>query len=133
MRIEIATSGGFAAIPGLNSEASIDLSGATARVSEKASGYTRTLSPGETKDVRGMIDPSHFFGLPSELRPLDSSSSDQRQIDITVHLDDGRTHTVRASENMSTELNRASPGLGQLLEWSKKEFDSIREYKVKQR
>jgi len=133
MRIDIATSGGFAAIPGLNSEASIDLAGATAHVSEKASGYTRTLSPDETKDVRGMIDPNHFFKLPAELRPVNSSAADQRQIDITVHLDDGRTHTVSTSEGMSTELSRTSPGLGQLLEWSQKEFDSIREYKVKQR
>jgi hypothetical protein len=133
MRIEIATSGGFAAIPGLNSEASIDLSAATARVSEKASGYTRTLSPDETKDVRGMVNADHFFKLPSELRSSSSSTADQRQIDITVQLDDGRSHTVRASESMSTELSRTSPGLGKLLEWSQKEFDSIREYKVKQR
>ena len=133
MRIDIATSGGFAAIPGLNSEASIDLAGATARVSDKTSGYTRTLSPGETQNVRGMIDPNHFFKLPTELRPSSSSAADQRQIDITVHLDDGRTHTVSTSEGMSTELSRTSPGLGQLLEWSQKEFNSIREYKVKQR
>jgi hypothetical protein len=133
MRIEIATSGGFAAIPGLNSTASIDLSSATARVSEKSSGYTRTLSPDETKDVRGMIDANHFFQLPTELRSSGSSSADQRQIDITIHLDDGRTHTVRASESMSDEVNRVSPGLGQLLEWSKKEFDSIRSYKVRKR
>jgi hypothetical protein len=133
MRIEIATSGGFAAIPGLNSEASIDLAGNTARVSDKASGYTRTLSPGETSNLRGMIDPNHFFNLPTELRPSNSSAADQRQIDITVHLDDGRTHTVRTSETMTTELSRTSPGLSQLVEWSQKEFRSIREYKVKQR
>jgi hypothetical protein len=133
MRIEIATSGGFAAIPGLNSEASIDLAGNPARVSDKASGYTRTLSPNETSNLRGMIDPNHFFELPTELRPSSSSAADQRQIDITVHLDDGRTHTVRTFETMTTELTRTSPGLGQLLEWSQKEFNSIREYKVKQR
>jgi hypothetical protein len=133
MRIEIATSGGFAAIPALNSKASIDLAGNTARVSDKTSGYTRTLSPDETKNVREMIDPDRFFKLPAELRSLDSSAADQRQIDITIQLDDGRSHTVRASEGMSTELNRASPGLGQLLEWSKNEFDSIRDYKVSHR
>jgi hypothetical protein len=133
MRIEIATSGGFAAIPGLNSEASIDLAGATAQVSEKASGYTRTLSPAETQNIRGMIDPNHFFKLPAELQASSSSAADMRQIDITVHLDDGRTHTIRTSEGMSTELSRTAPGLGQLLEWSQKEFNSIREYKVQQR
>jgi hypothetical protein len=133
MRIEIATSGGFAAIPVLNAQASIDLADNTARVSDKTSGYTRTLSPDETKNVRDMIDPDRFFKLPTELRPLDSSAADQRQIDITIQLDDGRSHTVRASEGMSAELNRASPGLGQLLEWSKNEFDSIRDYKVSHR
>ncbi len=133
MRIDIATSGGFAAIPALNSEASIDLAGNTARVLDKTSGYTRTLSPDETKTVRTMIDPDHFFKLPAELRPSGSAGADQRQIDITVHLDDGRTHTVRTSEGASTELIQTSPGLGQLLEWSQKEFNSIREYKVKQR
>jgi hypothetical protein len=133
MRIEIATSGGFAAIPGLNSTAAIDFSSSSAQVSEKSSGYSRTLSPDETKDIRGMIDTNHFFQLPAELRSSGSSAADQRQIDITIQLDDGRTHTVRASEGMSEEINRVSPGLGQLLEWSKKEFDSIRSYKVRKR
>ena len=142
MRIKLATSGGFAALPGLAMEAEVDLSGNSARVTQReGGGYARDLPVQEAQEVRRMIDPARFFELPEELRSLNesgprsgrTSTADQRQYDITIRLDDGREHTVKVSEMMTSDLERLSPGLGKFLEWTKEEFDKIKNYKVQQR
>jgi phosphohistidine phosphatase SixA len=141
MRIRLARSGGFAALPGLAMEADVDLSGNAGRVTQKQSGYSRDMSPQEAQQLRTSIDPVRFFALPEELRSLNESSSksgrtspaDQRQYDITIQLDNGKEHTVRASELMTSDLEKLCPGLGNLLEWTKQEFDKIQNYRVQQR
>jgi hypothetical protein len=141
MRVQIASSGGFAAIPGLAMEATLDLNGASGHVTTSDGSYTRDLSAQETQEVRGMLDPVSFFKLPTELRPLNesgpksarSSMADQRQYDITIQSDEGREHTVTASEMMGDDLERMSPGLGKFLAWTKQEFARIKDQKIQQR
>jgi len=141
MQITFGRSGGIVAAPGLTIEATLDLSEGHPRVTDPASGYTRDLSSQEAQQVRQMIDAASFFKLPTELRPLNQSASpsrptsiaDQRQYDITVRTDDGRTHTVRASETMSSELEQLSPGLGKFLVWMKQECETIMNYRRQQR
>jgi hypothetical protein len=128
MRIKLATSGGFAAVPGLAMQAEVNLSGTVSRVTQTGGAYTRDLSPEETQEVRRMIDPPSFFKLPAELRP--ANARDQRQYDITIQLDDGREHTVVASEMMAGDLDRLSPGSGKLLAWAKLEFDKIKRFNI---
>jgi len=132
VRIKLAASGGFAAIPGLNMEATLDLSGNSARVTQAEGDYTRALSAQETEEVRRMLDPVRIFQLPKELRNL-NSTPDQRQYDISIQLDDGREHTVTVSELQAAELDRMSPGLGKFLEWTKQEFEGIKNHKLQKR
>lgn len=140
MRVQIARSGGFAAVPGLALEATLDLSGPSAHVTGDDS-YARALTPAETQEVRRMLDPARFFDLPGELRSLSDSGNqkarksiaDQQQYDITLRLDDGREHTISVSETMANDLERLSPGLGKFLEWTKHEFDTIWQHKIQKR
>jgi phosphohistidine phosphatase SixA len=133
MRITIATSGGIAAMPGLAMKAELDLSGKSARVTQVDGSYARDLSAQEAEAVRGMVDPARLAQLPREMRPLSSSSADQRQYDITIRSDDGSEHTVTVSEMMAGDLERQSPGMGKFLEWTKQEFRKIKDYNVQQR
>ena len=140
MRIKLSTSGGVAALPGLAMNAEVNFSGNTARVSETGGGYARDLTIQETQEVRQMLDTGRFFQLPEELRSLNESGprstrisiADQPQYDITIQLDDGQEHTVRASGMMNSELERLSPGLGKFLEWAMNEFNKIKDYKIQQ-
>jgi 2,3-bisphosphoglycerate-dependent phosphoglycerate mutase len=140
MKIQIERSGGIAAIPGLNLQATLDLSGPTPQVTQ-ADGYSRTLAPQEAQEVQHMLDPSLFFQLPSELRKLNESNTakgrtsvaDQYQYDITLQLDNGRKHTVTVSDGMIADLERTAPGLGKFLEWAKQELNAIWEQKLQRR
>lgn len=131
MRIKLATSGGFAAVPGLTMQAEVNLSGSVSRVTQAGGAYTRDLSHQEAQEVQHMIDPPSFFKLPKELRS--PNVPDQRQYDITIQLDDGREHSIIASEMMADDLERHSPGSGKLLVWAKAEFDRIKRYNIEHR
>jgi phosphohistidine phosphatase SixA len=138
MRITFGRSGGLVAAPGLAIEATLELGKIRARVTDRASGYVRDLSPEEAGEVRGMIDPESFFQLPNEMRSLNESVSksgrvsvsDQRQYDIGVHLADGRQHNVATSEAMADEAEQRSHGLGKFMRWMSQEFDRIMSYRV---
>ena len=140
MRIQIARSGGIAAIPGLNLEATLDFSGPAPRVTQ-SDGYLRTLPLQEAQEVQHLLNPALFFRLPSELRTLHESNTakgpasiaDQYQYDITMRLDDGRSHTVTVSDRMIEELEHIAPGLGKFLEWAMRELNAIWEHKLQQR
>jgi phosphohistidine phosphatase SixA len=141
MRITFGRSGGLVAAPGLAIEATLDLSGGRARVTDTGSDYVRDLSAQEAEEVRGTIDAGPFFQLPNELRSLNESASksggasvaDQRQYDIAVHLDDGREHNVTVPETMTDEAEQRSPGLGKFMGWMRQEFDKIMSYRIRQR
>jgi len=140
MQIHIARSGGVAAMPGLNLEATLDLSGTTPQVTQ-SDGYSRTLAPQEAQEVQHLLNPALFFKLPSELRTLRESNTakgrtsiaDQYQYDITMQLDDGRKHTVTVSDRMIEDLEHTAPGLGKFLEWAMRELNAIWEHKLQQR
>jgi broad specificity phosphatase PhoE len=130
MRITLGRSGGLVAAPGLAIEATVDLSDGQGRVTEAASNYAHNLSASEAQKLRGQIDSTCFFKLPAETRS--PSVADQYQYDITVRLDDGRTHSIKTSDTMSDKLEKLCPGLGKFLDWTTEEFDRIMHHRMQQ-
>jgi len=130
MRITVGRSGGLVAAPGLTIQATVDLTDGHGRVTEAASNYSHDLSAADAQKLRGQIDTACFFKLPAETRS--PSAADQYQIDITVHSDDGRQHSITTSDAMSGKMEKLCPGLGKFLEWVTQEFDKIMHYRMQQ-
>ncbi len=130
MRITVGRSGGLVAAPGLTIQATVDLTDGHARVTEAASNYAHDLSAAEAQKIRGQVDTACFFKLPADTRS--PSAADQYQIDITVHSDDGRQHSVTTSDTMADKLEKLCPGLGKFLDWTSQEFDKIMHHRMQQ-
>ncbi len=130
MRITLGRSGGLVAAPGLTIQATVDLTDGHGRVTEAASNYSHDLSAADVQKLRGQIDTACFFKLPAETRS--PSVADQYQVDITVHSDDGRQHSITTSDTMADKLEKLCPGLGKFLDWVTQEFDRIMHYRTQQ-
>jgi hypothetical protein len=81
VRVELATEGGFASLPGLRRPVTIDVD---------------NLPPNQAAEIRAQLDATNFFSLPERL-PAPPGAADYRAYTLTVE-DGDHCHTVHVPE-----------------------------------
>ena len=82
MRIQFKMEGGIAYFPGLSKPITID---------------SDELPKQESDELKGLVNATHFFDLPTVIGSPPPGAADYRQYTITIE-DDGKQHTVRLTD-----------------------------------
>ena len=91
MRIQFATQGGIAFLPGLSRPVTIDSS---------------EMPEQEAADLARLVEAAHFFSLPAQANAATPGAADYQQYTVTVE-DGGRRHTVQLVDPVEDPALRA--------------------------
>ncbi len=133
MQIKFVRSGGFAGMPGLNVEGTIDLNGQGAKITSNSGKYHRDLAPQEVEQLRSAADPARLSKAKAALASKSQKVYDAYQYDITVATQDGKIHKATFNAGGGEEVNQLVPGLGNLIGWIDDEAQKIRQQRLNDR